>query len=103
MNLISSLLSNEVRPDWQTGFLPILRYILFFLVVASAIVIIVTILLQSNTSSGGDPITGVQESYYAKNKGATRDGKLKIITIVFASIIIVSTIIYFVTEIVNKS
>lgn len=97
------LLADEIRPDWQTGFLPILRYILFFLIIACSVIIIITILLQSNSSSGGDPITGIQESYYSKNKGGTRDGKLKIVTIVCASIIIISVIVYFITELVNKS
>ncbi len=102
MNL-GLLLADDIQADWVTSFLPILRYILFFLVIACSIIIIITILMQSNNSSGGDPITGIQESYYAKNKGATRDGKLKIVTIVCASIILVSVIVYFITEIFNKT
>ncbi len=99
MNFTSLLAS-----DFTTSVLPILRYVLFFLIVASAIIIIITTLLQANNSSGGDPITGgIQESYYAKNKGGTRDGKLKIVTIVFAAIIAVCTIVYFVTELFNKT
>ena len=67
---LSLLLADEIQADWVTTFLPILRYILFFLVIACSIIIIITVLMQSNTSSGGDPITGIQESYYTKNKGA---------------------------------
>lgn len=90
-----------MRPWIETEFLPILRYILFFLVIASSIVIIICVLLQSNDTDNGNPITGIQESYYSKNKGSTRDGKLKIVTIVFACIIAVCTIVYFVTELFN--
>lgn len=100
---LSLLLADEIQADWVNGFLPILRYILFFLVIACSIIIIITVLMQSNTSSGGDPITGIQESYYTKNKGATRDGKLKIVTIVCSSIILVSVIVYFITEIFNRT
>ena len=99
----SLLLADEIQADWVTSFLPILRYILFFLVIACSIIIIITVLMQSNNSSGGDPITGIQESYYSKNKGVTRDGKLKIITIVCSAIILVSVIVYFITEIFNKT
>ncbi len=103
MNFIS-MLADDIQSNFVTTFLPILRYILFFLIVASAIIIIITTLMQSNDSQGGDPITGgIQESYYAKNKGGTRDGKLRIVTIVFACIIAVSVIIYFVTELFNKT
>ena len=63
---LSLLLADEIQADWVNGFLPILRYILFFLVIACSIIIIITVLMQSNTSSGGDPITGIQESYYTK-------------------------------------
>lgn len=102
MNLLT-MLADELQSDFVTTVLPIMRYVLFFLIVACAIVIIITCLLQSNESEGGDPITGVQESYYSKNKGGSRDGKLKIITIVCASIITVCVIVYFVTELFNKT
>lgn len=102
MNFLT-MLADEIQSDFVTTVLPIMRYVLFFLIIACAIVIIITCLLQSNNSEGGDPITGIQESYYTKNKGGSRDGKLKIITIVCASIIAVCVIVYFVTEIVNKA
>ncbi len=97
------LLADELSSDFETQVLPVLRYVLFFLVIACSIVIIITVLLQSNDSTEGDPITGIKESYYSKNKGSTRDGKLKIVTIVCAAIILVSVIVYFVTEIFNKT
>ena len=102
MNSLPMLLA-ELGSDFETQVLPILRYVLFFLIIACSIVIIITVLLQSNSSTEGDPITGIQESYYSKNKGSTRDGKLKIITIVCASLIVVSVIVYFVTELFNKT
>ena len=100
---ISTLLADQIQADWITEFLPILRYVLFFIFIACSIIVIITVLMQSNSSNEGNPITGIQESYYAKNKGSTRDGKLKLTTIICASIIIVCVIVYFVTEIVNKS
>ncbi len=100
---ISNILADQIQADWITTFLPILRYVLFFIVIACSIIVIITVLLQSNSSNEGNPLSGIQESYYAKNKGSTRDGKLKLTTIICASIIIVCVIVYFITEIVNKS
>ncbi len=97
MNFISKLLDG-VGSDFASTGLPIIRYVLFFLVVVCAIVMIVTILMQSNDADGSiDVLSGSQESYYSQNKGSSRDGKLKIITIVMASIIILSIIAYCVT------
>ena len=103
MNLISHLRADELQADWLTTFLPNLRYVLFLIVIVCAIIVIIAVLMQSNSSSDGNPLTGIQETYYAKNKGSTRDGKLKLTTIICASIIVVCVIIYFVTEIVNRT
>lgn len=103
MYLFSTLLADEIQADWITTFLPVLRYVLFCIIVACAIIVIIAVLLQSNSSSEGNPLTGIQETYYSKNKGSTRDGKLKLTTIICSCIIIVCVIIYFVTELVNKS
>jgi protein translocase SecG subunit len=80
---------------WVTKSFPIIRIVLFCLVVAAAIIMIVTTLLQNEDSEGANVITGQQESYYSKNKGGSRDGKLKIITIVCACLIAVCVILYF--------
>lgn len=98
------LLADQIQSDWITKVFPVLRYVLFGIVVACAIVIIISILLQTNSSSdAGNVITGSQESYYSQNKGSTRDGKLKILTIVMASIIAFCALLYFISEIINKT
>ena len=102
MNYISKLLADGLQSDFWTKTLPILRYVLFFIVAACAIVMMITILMQSNSSDGSlDVMTGSQESYYSQNKGSSRDGKLKIITIVMASIIFVCIVLYLVTMLIN--
>ncbi len=96
-------LLDGVQNDFLTSVLPVLRYVLFFIIIACAIVIIITILMQANNSSEGmDVISGSQESYYAQNKGSSRDGKLKIITIVMSCIAFVCIVLYFVTELINR-
>lgn len=84
-------------PVAVTNAFAIARIVLFCLVVACAIIIIITTLLQNNDSEGTNVITGQQESYYAKNKGGSRDGKLKIITIVCASVLVACVLLYFIS------
>lgn len=98
MNFSTLLAQNEVLNDLG----PILRAVLFCLVVACCLVITITTLLQSNDNEEGmESVIGGQESYYSKNKGSSRDGKLKIITIVMSCIAVVCTIVYFLTFLIN--
>lgn len=84
-------------PIWVSNSFPIIRIVLFCLVVACAIILIITTLFQNEDSNSADVITGQQESYYSKNKGGSRDGKLKLITIITSCIAVVCVILYFVS------
>ena len=85
---------------WISSSFPIIRIVLFCLVVVCAIVLIIATLMQNEDSGGTDVITGQQESYYSKNKGGSRDGKLHLITVIFSCIAVVCIILYFVTLLV---
>ena len=93
----SILLDTQLIAPWIEKSFPIIRIVLFCLVVACAIIIIVTTLFQNEDSNSADVITGQQESYYSKNKGGSRDGKLRLITIIVSCIAVVCVILYFVS------
>ena len=92
-----NMLLDKTVPLWISQSFPIIRIVLFCLVVACAIILIVTTLFQHTESEGGDVITGQQESYYSKNKGGSRDAKLKLITIITSVVAVVCVILYFVS------
>lgn len=98
-----NMLLAEVQNDFVTSFFPILRYVLFFVILLAAITLIVVVMMQKESSGGADVITGKQESYYSQNKGSTKEGKLKKITMIMSIIIAVSVVLYFVSELINKS
>lgn len=78
-------------------FLTTLRSILLILAGIAAIVIIVSVLCQpSNPDGGRNVITGTNDSYYAQNKGSTKEGRLKKLIIICAIIILVLTIAFYV-------
>ena len=100
---ISNLLNKgNMRSDFATNVMPVLRYVLFGIIIAAAIVMIITTLMQQSESNGNiDAFTGAkQESYYSQNKGASKDAILKRITIAMAVIIFVCVITFFVTELI---
>ncbi len=100
-NFISTILEGQVASDFATKVLPVLRYVLFAIIILASVVMIITTLMQSNDSNGMDAFTGTkQESYYAQNKGASRDSILKRITISMAVIIFVCILTFFITELI---
>lgn len=101
MNL---LLESALQADWITTLVPILRYIFIGIIFVCAIVMIVTVLMQSDSNNAASSaISGVQESYFSQNKGESRDGILKKITIAMVSIIAICILLYFITLFINTS
>lgn len=90
-------MNNGQIPLWISQSFPIIRIVLFCLIFVCAIIIIVAILFQSEDAGSTESVTGIKESYYAQNKGSSRDGKLKLITTIMAIVIFVCAILYFVT------
>ena len=76
-----------------------LRSIVLILMAIASIAIIVAVLINpSNPDGGRNVITGTNDSYYAQNKGNTKEGRLKRLIIVSAIVILVLTIAFFVIE-----
>lgn len=73
-----------------------IKVILVALVGLGAVAIIILVLCQKGNSGGGSAITGVQETYYAHNKGSTVEGRLKKWTIGIAIAMAVLVIVYFI-------
>ena len=94
-------LLDTTYPAWVTTVVPIVRYVFLGIILASAVVLILTTLFQNNSNDEGAFLSGgATESYYAKNKSGTIAGKLKVLTIVCASLIAVLTVLYFVSNLI---
>lgn len=99
MKLLLSLL-----PRWLEVSLPIFRITLCAVMLLSAITVTVAVLFQNDSSGGGtNAISGIQESYYSSNKGASKEGRLKKITIICSIIIAVSIVLYFLSLYIPKA
>lgn len=79
--------------------LTVIRSILLILTAIASIAIIVAVLMQpSNPDGGRNVITGTNDSYYAQNKGDTKEGRLKKIIIICSVVILVLTVAFYVIE-----
>ncbi len=100
MNLLSILASSTV-PAWVSASFPIIRYILLGYIGVAAIVITILVLLQPSNSQGGiQGVTSNTETYYAHNKGESREGRMKKATMWLAISVAVATVLYFILTLV---
>jgi preprotein translocase subunit SecG len=99
MTRITNLLleADATRPQWVIDSFPIIQGIIVAIMALCSIVLIVAILVSPpETGSGNNPITGVNESYYSKNKNTNNMGRIRNIIIICSSIIAFCSIVYFV-------
>lgn len=72
----------------------ILKYILMVIYVIVCFALIIVAMMQSKDDSGvSSTITGSAGNFYEKNKGRTKEGKMKKWTIILAVVFAVLTII----------
>ncbi len=82
-------------PDWVTTAMPIIQIIFIVILAILAIVMIVLVLAQEGTSGGTNVLSGATESFYAQNKGSSREGRLKKIMMFAGIAFVVIVILYF--------
>ena len=92
-----------LAPEWVSKSFPIFWYVFMFLIAAAAITLIVATLMQDTKEGGENSKTSDQESYYSQNKGQTKEGILKKITIAMASIIAILIVLFFVTILIENA
>ena len=95
--MFKSLLNASTLAPWITESFTIIQTIILVLVAIFAVVIIVCVLMQTSNPDGGrNAITGTNDSYYAMNKGSSKEGRLKKAVIISAVAIFVLAVIYFI-------
>lgn len=101
-NLMSQTLA--LAPDWVVASFPIVRIVLVCIIALCGILMIISTLMQSNANDEGSTALtgGAQESYYAQNKGQTRDAKLAKVTVACISIMAVCMVLFFVSLIIYQ-
>ena len=94
-NLIAAGL--PVVPAWVSASFKWFRMSFVILIIILSIVIIVSVLMQPSSQEGIGAISGGSETFFSKNKGRTREGMLKTLTIICGASVAVLTILFFVS------
>lgn len=87
-----------ISAEAATTLITIRTIILLVMGIASIALTVAVLIQPSNPDGGRNVITGTNDSYYAQNKGSTKEGRLKRIIIICSIIILVLTIAFFIIE-----
>ena len=89
---INSLLcadENAGVSAWVVDSFPIIKVVIMSVLAFLAIAMIVLVVMQKSNTNGSSAISGQSDTFYNRNKGTTLQGKIKILTIITASLILV--------------
>lgn len=93
-NLICGMDENAAAADWIVKSFPIIKIVLVCILALLSIAMIIFILMQKSNTNGVSAITGQTNTFYNRNKGATLQGKIKVLTIICAVCIMVVVLAY---------
>ena len=85
---------NAEVPAWIENSFPIIKIVFVCLLLVLSIAMIVFVCMQKSDTNGISAISGQSNTFYNRNKGATLQGKIKILTIIDAVLILVISIAY---------
>ena len=85
------------RPQWITNSFPIIQGVIIALIsVISIIMVIAILVVPPETGGGSNAIIGASESYYAKNRSHSNQGRIRNLIIACGVTIAVLTIVFFI-------
>lgn len=96
MNILNLIGEITVSAGLQTA-IKVARIVFTSLMILLSIVLIVSVLLQPSGQEGLGAISGGSDTFFSKNKGRTREGMLKRLTIICSISIAVIAILFFIT------
>ena len=77
---------NKATATWIVNSFPIIKIVIMALLALLSIALIVLIIMQKGNTNGSSAITGKSDTFYNRNKKTTLQGKIKVLTVVCASV-----------------
>ena len=85
---------NKATASWIVNSFPIIKIVIMSLLALLSIALIVLIVMQKGNTNGSSAITGKSDTFYNRNKKTTLQGKIKVLTIVVASVLMSLCLIF---------
>ena len=96
LGLIISAIPNSTNMSYEVQQATLTALMAIMVVLAIAMIIIV--LMQQGTSENVSAITGSSDSFYGRNKAKTHEDRMKKITLLFFSLVLITSVIYFIVS-----
>ncbi len=80
---------NAETASWIVNSFPIVKIVIMSVLALLSIAMIVLVVMQKSNTNGASAITGQSDTFYNRNKSATLQGKIKVLTIICAVCIMV--------------
>lgn len=69
---------------WIVDSFPVIKIVIMSLLAVLSIAMIVLVVMQKSNTNGVSAVTGQSDTFYNRNKSATLQGKIKVLTIITA-------------------
>ena len=80
---------NKATAAWIVDSFPVIKIVIMVALALLSIALIVLVVMQKGETNGSAALTGKSDTFYNRNKKTTLQGKIKVLTIVTASIMMV--------------
>jgi preprotein translocase subunit SecG len=95
--MLNLLLDEQTVAPWISNSFPIIRVVILILIALLAIAIITIVMcMESNPEGGTNVISGQSDSFYSKNKGSSKEGRLRTAIIICSILIAVLAIVFWI-------
>ena len=75
--------------DWVVKSFPIIKIVIVSVLAFLSVAMIILVVMQKSDSNGSRAITGQTDTFYNRNKRGTLQGKIKVLTIITAVLILI--------------
>lgn len=85
---------NKATASWIVNSFPIIKIVIMAVLALLSIALIVLIVMQKGNTNGSAALTGKSDTFYNRNKKSTLQGKIKVLTVICASIMMALCLVF---------
>lgn len=85
---------NKAVAGWIENSFPIIKIVIMAILALLSLSLIVLVVMQKGDTTGASALTGKTDTFYNRNKKTTLQGKIRVLTIIVASIMMVLCLLF---------
>ena len=80
---------NKATASWIVNSFPIIKIVIMATLAILSLALIILVVMQKGDTNGSSALTGKSDTFYNRNRKTTLQGKIKVLTIIVASVMMV--------------